>query len=189
MDRLALSLTEWVVMGLLGEGASHGFAIARQLEPETDLGRVLTVHRPLVYRALDRLVAAEMATRQRSEPGSAGPTRTIHDLTPAGRRALEDWSITPVAHVRELRIELLVKLRLLARSGRSPLPLVDAQRRSLSETLDALADLDERPDEVDLWRHHSALAAIGFLDGIEAAHRRDVPGDGQCGTTSSGQGL
>ena len=71
-----LSLTEWVVLAVLVEAPIHGFAIAKELRPDTDLGRILTVHRPLVYRALDRLVAAGLAEPHHTEPGAAGPTRT-----------------------------------------------------------------------------------------------------------------
>jgi PadR family transcriptional regulator AphA len=168
VDRPNLSLTEWVVLALMGERPSHGFAVGRQLEPGTDLGRVLTVHRPLVYRALDRLAAAGLVKAHHTEPGLAGPDRTIYEITAPGRRALSAWLATPVQHVRDLRIELLVKLRLLARAGGDPLPLIQAQRAALGDTLDALARLPDGSDEVDLWRHHNARAAAAFLEHLEA---------------------
>ena len=43
----ALSLTEWVVLALLAEAPSHGFAVARTLSRVTALGEVWTVPRPL----------------------------------------------------------------------------------------------------------------------------------------------
>ncbi|MFV0259098.1 MAG: PadR family transcriptional regulator, partial [Acidimicrobiales bacterium] len=64
-----LSLTEWVVLAVLAEAPTHGFAVAKELRPGTDLGRVITVHRPLVYRALDRLVAAGLIEYHSTEPG------------------------------------------------------------------------------------------------------------------------
>jgi len=167
VDLPTLSLTEWTVLALLGEQPSHGFAVGRQLEAATDLGRVLTVHRPLVYRALDRLAAAELVKARHTEPGLAGPDRTVYGLTPRGRRALRRWLVTPVQHVRDLRIELLVKLRLIDRAGGDQLPLIHAQRAALGETLEALARLPDGSDEVDLWRHHNALAAAAFLDHVE----------------------
>ena len=86
-----LSLTEWVVLAVLVEAPIHGFAIAKELRPDTDLGRILTVHRPLVYRALDRLVAAGLAEPHHTEPGAAGPARTLHQPTLTGRRAADAW--------------------------------------------------------------------------------------------------
>ncbi|MGH8947639.1 MAG: PadR family transcriptional regulator, partial [Acidimicrobiia bacterium] len=69
------STTEYVVLGLLTEGPTHGFAISKVLQPGTNLGRVITVRRPLVYRALDRLVDAGLAEPAHTEPGAAGPNR------------------------------------------------------------------------------------------------------------------
>ena len=88
-----LSLTEWVVLALLVEGPAHGFALAKHLQPDADLGRVVSVHRPLVYRALDRLVAAGLAESHHTEPGRAGPRRAVHGATTEGRDALDGCSI------------------------------------------------------------------------------------------------
>ncbi|MCH7790399.1 MAG: helix-turn-helix transcriptional regulator, partial [Acidobacteria bacterium] len=85
---LHLSLTEWVVLALIDEAPSHGFAIAKELRTNTDLGRILTVHRPLVYRALDRLAACGDAEPHQIEPGDAGPNRTLHRVTPRGHAAV-----------------------------------------------------------------------------------------------------
>ena len=61
MDASPLSPTEHAVLGLLAEAPTHGFTIPKELAPGTSVGRVLTVRRPLVYRALDRLVALRLA--------------------------------------------------------------------------------------------------------------------------------
>ena len=89
MAAAELSLTEWVVLALVGESPTHGFAIARELRPESDLGRILTVHRPLVYRALDRLSDAGLVAEAATEPGDAGPTRTIMKITHHGQAQLK----------------------------------------------------------------------------------------------------
>lgn len=160
------SLNEWLVLALLVERPAHGFAIARELRPGTDLGRVLTVHRPLVYRALDRLVTAGLAEPHHTEPGDAGPNRTLHRATAAGREALESWLDRPVAHVRDLRIEFVAKVRLNERRSRDPRRLIEAQRKSLAATLDHLTTPAPDADVVDLWRRHSAAAARTFLDSL-----------------------
>ncbi len=160
---LALSVTEWVLLGLLREDSSHGFALAKQLRRDTDLGRILTVRRPLVYRALDRLVGLGLVEPESTEPGDSGPTRTVHRITASGLEAIDRWLEEPVDHVRDLRVEFLVKLRLLERSDRAPDRLIAAQRSALGRTLERLTD---RPggDVVDLWRAESAMAAKRFLD-------------------------
>jgi DNA-binding PadR family transcriptional regulator len=160
---MSRSLPEWAVLGLLAEEPVHPFALARLLGPGGPLGRVLTVRRPLVYRAVERLEAEGLAARDRTEPGEAGPERTVYRVTRAGKSLLEGWLDEPVAHVRELRLAFLLKLLLLDRRGRPAAGLVAAQRRVLSGTLERLAGLPEEPDAVDLWRHHNALAVEGFL--------------------------
>ena len=124
-----LSLTEWVVLALVGEAPTHGFAVARELQAETDLGRILTVHRPLVYRALSRLEEAGLVEEAATEPGDAGPNRTVMRATRRGKAALKRWFVHPVDHIRDLRIEFLIKLRLTERRGNDAQPLVAAQRK------------------------------------------------------------
>lgn len=162
-----LSVTEYAVLGLLAESPSHGFAIAKELEPDGEVGRVFTVRRPLVYRALDRIVGIGYAEPVTTEKGG-GPTRVIHRITPSGRRRLSRWLTIPVDHVRDLRLEFLLKLVLLTRSDRSPLQLIRAQRSALDPTLTAL-DEPRAPqdDHVELWRQHNAAAAAAYLEDLE----------------------
>ena len=164
-----LSLTEWAVLAALAERPAHPFAVARLLAQDGELGRVLTVRRPLVYRAAERLAAAGLCRPDHTEPGEGGPERTVYRVTPAGRRALAQWLAEPVTRVRDLRLEFLLKVRLTRRAGRSPLPLVQAQRAALAARLEALAAADEAAaDEVALWRRHSARSAQAFLEELEA---------------------
>lgn len=162
-----LSLTEWIVLAVVGEAPAHGFAVARELEPSTDLGRILTVHRSLVYRALDRLHDAGLVERLATEPGDAAPKRTVMQVSGSGRRVLDRWFATPVDHVRDLRIEFLAKMRLTERLGRDPGALVVAQRRELAATLETLTAAGENDDVVDRWRRYVALATRDFLDSLD----------------------
>ncbi|HSQ36301.1 MAG TPA: PadR family transcriptional regulator [Acidimicrobiia bacterium] len=173
-----VSLTEWAVLAALAEQPAHLFAVARLLAKDGALGRVLTLRRPLVYRAADRLAAGGLCRPDHSEPGEGGPERTVYRITAAGRRALERWLGEPVAHVRDLRTEFLLKVLLTVRAGRSPLPLVKAQQEALAPTFAALA-ADAGHDEVGLWRQHSAAGAKAFLAELAARFRTaplpDVP--------------
>ena len=158
-------MTEWVVLALVREAPTHGFAVARELQAESDLGRILTVHRPLVYRALARLQEAGLVEEAATEPGDAGPTRTIMRATRSGQAALKKWFVRPVDHIRDLRIEFLIKLRLTERRGNNAQPLVEAQRRELAPTFDLLAK-PSTGDVVDQWRRHNAIAARTFLNDL-----------------------
>lgn len=165
-----LSVTEFAVLGVLADEPTHGFAISKQLEASSAVGRVMTVRRPLVYRALDRLVELGYAEPIDVEQGG-GPQRVIHRVTRNGRRRLNLWLDQPVEHVRDLRIEFLLKLAILERSGRSPGSLIQAQRNALDPTLEALDDpaLD-RADHVELWRRHNAVAAGAYLEELESRY-------------------
>lgn len=174
-----ISLAEWTVLAILAERPAHLFAVSRLLAKHGDLGRVLTLRRPLVYRAADRLAAAGLCRPDHTEPGEGGPERTVYRITAAGRRALAEWLAEPVAHVRDLRTEFLLKVRLTVRAGRSPLALVEAQQAALAPTFAALAG-SAGEDEVSLWRQHNAAGAKDFLDDLAARFRvaplPDAPG-------------
>ena len=159
-----LSLTEWVVLALVAESPTHGFAVSKELQADSDLGRILTVHRPLVYRALDRLGDAGLVTDIATEPGDAGPNRTVVRASRSGKAALRRWFVTPVDHVRDLRIEFLIKLRLTERVGKDTTPLMRAQQEELATTLDRLTAVEDDQDVVDRWRRHNAAAAANFLN-------------------------
>jgi DNA-binding PadR family transcriptional regulator len=159
----ARSLTEWVVLGLVAEAPSHGFALARLLARGGEVGRVWAATRPLTYRAIDHLASEGMIAPVRTEPG-AGPPRTVHRVTPAGRRALDRWLAQPVAHPREVRAELLVKLLLLERADRPTAALLQAQRERFAEALDP-ARHPPVDDSVSRWRAEQAAAIDRFLQG------------------------
>lgn len=165
-----LSVTEYAVLGILAEATSHGFAVAKELAANAEVGRILTVRRPLVYRALDRLVDQGLAEPVTTEKSDSGPNRTIHRVTRSGRARLRRWLGEPVAHVRDMRIEFLLKLAILRRSGTSPADLVRAQKDSLQPTLEALDD-PQTDDHVEIWRRHNARAAGAFLDELEKMYR------------------
>lgn len=165
MEDVSISITELAVLGVLAEEPSHGFAISKALAAGTDVGRILTVRRPLVYRALDRLVELGLAEPLHTEPGESGPQRVIHRITRSGRTRLRRWLSEPVAHVRDIRIELLLKITFIHRAGGDAMELIERQQRVLAPTVAAF----EGPfgDHVELWRRHSAAAAMAFLEELE----------------------
>lgn len=157
------------MLAVVRERPAHGFAIAALTARDGELGRVWQMPRPVIYRALTRLEAAGLVEPKDVESG-AGPPRTVYAITDAGRAAVDGWLARPVAHVRELRSHLLMKLALLGRRGLPVAALVAAQRVVLEPVLEAVAAERERAGGFDAvllsWRHGNVLAALRFLDEI-----------------------
>jgi DNA-binding PadR family transcriptional regulator len=166
----SLSLTEWVVLALAAEGTTHGFDIARVLDEGGDLGRIWTVKRPLVYRAIDSLASAGLVSAVGVEEGDRGPQRRLLQATPIGRRAVTRWLGEPVDHVRDVRTELLLKLALLHRARKSPASLLRRQREVLGPTVEGLRTHVDSAEGFDAvlarWRMESAEAVERFLDSL-----------------------
>jgi DNA-binding PadR family transcriptional regulator len=167
------ALAEHVCLAIVAEGPTHGWAVARLLAPDAEVGRIWTLSRPLTYRALERLAAEGLLDRTGSEPGM-GRERTILAATPAGRRRSRRWLDQPVAHVRDVRTELLVKLELRRRRGLDLAPLLEAQQDAfgpLFERLEGDVGSDES-DLVGLWRRESARTVARFLAAALEERRR-----------------
>ena len=165
----SLSLTEWVVLAVISERPTHGFAVSTLTSQDGDLGRIWQIPRPAVYRALGRAGAAGLVAPQTVQPGR-GPQRTIYAITPDGREAVEAWLVTPVRHVRDVRSHLLMKLALLERAGRDPGDLLVRQRAVLEPIAAAIHAERAEGGGFDAtllaWRRATAAAALSFLDDV-----------------------
>jgi DNA-binding PadR family transcriptional regulator len=163
-----LSLAEWVVLSLVSEAPSHGFALARTLSDDGDLGQIWRVPKPVIYRALQRLETAGLVVTVELQPSSEGPVRSLVDVTEAGRDAAAAWLTEPARHNRDIRSELLLKLALLDRAGADPAPLLAAQRAQLEPVADALQRRLTSATGLDrmiiLWRRETVEATLRFLD-------------------------
>lgn len=165
--RPTLSLNEWAVLGVLVDRPRHGYDIAAELRPGSAVGDVWRLQRPVVYRGLERLEALGLVEVRGTEPGAAGGPRTIYGPTRRGHAAVRSWLVTPVAHLRDVRSALLLKLVLLDRLERDRGPLVQAQRTAFADQLRELAVRPRRRDVISTWRHHSAQAVDAFLGELE----------------------
>jgi molybdopterin-binding protein len=177
-----LGLAEHVCLALVVEGVGHGWALGGLLAPGAEVGRVWSLSRPLTYRAVDALADKGLLTRtEQRAPG--GRERRALRATRAGRAATRRWLAEPVAHPRDVRTELLVKLVLLERRGLPTTELLDAQAAAFSPTLDALTAPSD-PDVVALWRREHARAVRRFLSAALArGHRNDGDGGDEGATT------
>ena len=101
-----LSHTALVILGLLSSGTKSGYDIKRIVDRSTrffwsaSYGQIYPELRGLTERGLVR-----------GEPGGqGGRARTVHELTRAGREALESWLHADDEFVHEIRDEGMLKL-------------------------------------------------------------------------------
>jgi PadR family transcriptional regulator AphA len=164
-----LSLPEYLILGLIAEKPTHGFALARLLDTDLPIGRIYRIPRPVIYRLIDRLTEAQLVRPDRTERGR-GPERTLLTLTPTGRRTLQRWLNRAVRHIRDIRTELLAKLALLERSGADPGPLLIAQHEAIAPIVVALAQQHDAAHGFDktlaAWRYQTAAATLRFVDNL-----------------------
>ncbi len=165
-----LSPAEWASLALLSERPAHGFAIARALAPDGEIGRVWSCSRPLVYRALGLLTESGLIEERGSEASSAGPRRTVLGATRSGRREIDRWLREPAAHVRDLRSDLMLKLLFLSRRGTDASELLVRQKAALQPVVEGLEDAAAGADGFDrllyVWRLESARAALRFVEDV-----------------------
>ena len=168
-DRI-LAPGEWAVLALLCERPAHGWALARQLSPNGELGSIWSLTRPLVYRSLEILESRRLILPAGSEPGARGPNRTIFRATAAGHEAVGLWLSEPVEHVRESRSLLLLKLVFAQRNCIDPRPMLLAQREAIDEAIESLEErmLESAGTDAILlrFRLESSRAVERFIDGV-----------------------
>jgi PadR family transcriptional regulator AphA len=169
----ALSLPEWLVLAILSQQSAHGFAVAQQTTPGGDLGRIWQIPKAVVYRAIGRLLDAGLIVPEGVEPG-LGPQRTVYAATPEGRERAREWLHTPVAHVRDIRSHLLLKLALLHRAGEDPDDLLRRQRTVLEPIAEAIEARQTSCGGFDAvllaWRRATTRAALDFVDELTAVN-------------------
>jgi DNA-binding PadR family transcriptional regulator len=166
---------EWSILALLSERPSHGWALAQEMSRSGEVGRVWSVGRPLVYRALEHLQASGLIEPIGHEPGLRGPNRTVFRATEQGRQALGAWLFEPVEHVRQIRSLFLLKLVLIERNGLDPAALLEAQRALI---LPVVEKFEERLSESTgteaifvRFRLETTRAVLFFIDGLLATSK------------------
>jgi DNA-binding PadR family transcriptional regulator len=163
-----LSLIEWVVLCIACEKPTYGAVIAGLSSRGESLGRVWLISKAGVYRAIPRLEQFGLVRRLGPLRAEDAPPHWNITATQAGRTAAKVWLRTPVAHGREVRSELLIKLALLDWVGHNPQDLLARQRAAFGPLAAALADQvhDTTGTEhtLALWRHEMMSGTLDFLD-------------------------
>jgi DNA-binding PadR family transcriptional regulator len=159
---------EWSVLALLADEPGHGWRLAKEMSRTGEIGRVWSVGRPLVYRALELLEERNLIEPAGNEAGSRGPNRMLFRATDAGRDELKRWLAEPVDHVREVRSLFLLKLVLIERAGLQSTPLLKAQRAIVLPAIQALEARLRRSVGTEKvfvrFRLETTRAVIDFID-------------------------
>jgi PadR family transcriptional regulator AphA len=163
-----LSLSEWVVLCLVCEQPTHGFAVVALLARDSDLGQIWHVQKTVVYRAMERLEKLGSIRTIGKAHSSLGPEKSLSEATQDGQREARAWLDRPVDHPRDVRSELLIKLALRDRIGADASELLRQQRDQLAPIAAVLSDRLEDATGFErtlaLWRSESISATLRFLE-------------------------
>ncbi len=168
-----LTLIEGTVLGLLVETPRHGFAISRELAADGWMSNTFTAHRPVVYRALHSLGAKGLLAAGQAEPAPTGPERVVESANAEGKEQFTRWVGTPVPHMRDVRVDFLVKLALHDRLGLNPATLIREQYALLEPIYQSLqrapAEATGFELTVAMWRAENSESIMRFLSRLLAA--------------------
>ena len=163
---------EGAALGVLVNQPMHGFELAKSFEAGSWLGEVFTAQRPVVYRALKTLDSKSLLVTGPKETTGRGPARTPVEVNAAGRQAFHRWVSTPVEHMRDVRVELLVKLALHEHLGLDIQPFIAAQIEHFTPIYEALNASPVPSEGIDrysaLWRQQASHTTMRFLDMLRA---------------------
>lgn len=95
----------YAILGLLARDSMSGYDVAQRLK--LPIGYFWTASHSQIYPELETLERDGMVTHRRIEQRDR-PAKNLFSITAAGRRALAEWVLEPVAS-RRVRDELLLK--------------------------------------------------------------------------------
>ncbi|MEW6350831.1 MAG: PadR family transcriptional regulator [Thermodesulfobacteriota bacterium] len=102
-----MGLTEYPVLGALSLAPAHGYDLFRFLDHH--LRDICRFGRSQTYAVLNRLEQEGMARHHKVDQDNL-PSKKVFEITSIGEELLAAWVKSPVAHIRDLRVEFLVKL-------------------------------------------------------------------------------
>jgi DNA-binding PadR family transcriptional regulator len=111
MTRLDVNVTPtaYAILGLLRERPMHGYEIAQHFRPEEDLGQVAPADMSTIYTFLKDLQEHGLIRGEQVTVG-ARPPRKVFALVDDAETFFLEWLRRPVARMREVRLDFLLKL-------------------------------------------------------------------------------
>lgn len=119
----------YALLGLLADGASHGYDLHRPFAPGGQLANVYRLEINQLYALLKKLAELGLIEQAGAELVGSAPPRRYYSITQSGLEELDKWLRLPVSHPREIRLEFLVKLYFAFKRNPDDVRLLlDAQR-------------------------------------------------------------
>ena len=173
-----LTPTAYAILGLLRERPMHGYEIARHFKLEADLGQVVPADMSTIYTFLKDLQEHGLIRGERETVG-ARPPRTVFSLTAEAEPLFLDWLRRPVARMREIRLDFLLKLYFAQQFGPAEAKaLVKAQIAACRDYVErqktSTRDLNPKSFE-SLVLESKLTAAESMLDWLNRIASRVVP--------------
>jgi len=137
--------TEPIILAVLASGPAHGYDIHALLVRR--LGRLWTLKPGRIYALLTGLEKRGLVDHVRVRQADR-PDKKVFGLTEPGRRVVEAWCVSPVEHIRQLRLEFLAKLHFIGQvrpAGRRE--LVEAQVKVCAEKVFQLQQRAEAAED------------------------------------------
>jgi DNA-binding PadR family transcriptional regulator len=166
-----LTPAEYGILGLLRQKPAYGYELQRHFSGQRGLGRVCPVEPGMVYANLKSLSGLELIDG--AWDNSTYPPKAIYTATDAGEAAFQRWLLAPVARMREVRLDFLVKLYFALQEDRDlAMRLVEAQLAATQEYADEIEReqraLQDEPSEFDaIVLDSKASAARITIDWLE----------------------
>jgi len=159
-----LSNQEFVVLGIIMDGATHGYEIC-----QSELNHIWHIPISQTYVLLRRLEKGKMITFQLLREGHR-PQKKVYTLTDEGREAFLSWVGKPAEKIRNIRTEFLSKLFLIRKLRLDmEITLITAQLK-ICKTRKKCIDGDTPAgtgtfkDMISLYRHTMIDATIRWLE-------------------------
>lgn len=172
-----LTPAEFAVLGMVRRKPTYGYELKQEFAARKGLGRVCSIEPAMVYAILKSLSGLELIDGQWDN--STYPPRAIYTATEAGDLEFQRWLLQPVGRMREVRLDLLIKLHfLLYEDPGQARDLMEAQVEVCKEYEAGIEEEQAgvEPGSFDaLVLESRASAARSTRDWLESARRRLVP--------------
>lgn len=121
-----LTPAEYAVLGMVRRKPTYGYELKQQFSGRQGLARVCPIEPAMVYAILKSLSGLELVDGEWDN--STYPPKAIYSATEAGDLEFQRWLLRPVGRMRDVRLDLLIKLYfLLDESPAQAKALVEAQ--------------------------------------------------------------